>query len=125
MICTAIPGVGEFHWSHLVLDLNGTLTIDGRLLPGVTERLRALPSQVVVHLLTADARGTVCELAGDLGVDWRRVEQSREAEQKRAQVQALGADQVIAVGNGNNDTLMLSAASLGIAAVAGPRGDVN
>ena len=95
MISTAIPGVGEFHWSHLVLDVNGTLTTDGALLPGVVQRLHALSSQVTVHLLTADTRGTAFELARDLGVDCRRVERSREAEQKRAQVQALGAGRVI------------------------------
>lgn len=117
MISLAIPGISDFHWSHLVLDVNGTLTIDGSLLPGVPERLRALSSQVAVHLLTADTRGTACELARDLGVDSKRVYPGREAEQKRAHVQALGAERVIAIGNGNNDAMMLSAASLGIVVV--------
>lgn len=117
MISLAIPGISDFHWSHLVLDVNGTLTIDGSLLTGVPERLRALSSQVAVHLLTADTRGTACELARDLGVDWKRVHPGREAEQKRAHVQALGAERVIAIGNGNNDAMMLSAASLGIVVV--------
>jgi len=115
MISIAIPGVGERQWTHLVLDVNGTLTTDGVLIPGVAQRLRALSSQVTVHLLTADTRGTVSALAQDLGVEWKRVQQGREAEQKRAQVESLGADRVIAIGNGNNDALMLYAAGLGIA----------
>jgi len=121
MISIAVPGVGDFSWAHLVLDVNGTLTLDGALLPGVAERLRLLSPRVVVHLLTADTRGTVSALAQELGADWKRLQQGGEAEQKRAFVQALGADQVVAIGNGNNDIMMLSEASLGIA-VLGPEG---
>jgi len=121
MISIAIFGVGDFSWAHLVLDVNGTLTIDGALLPGVAERLRLLSPQVAVHLLTADTRGTVSALAQELGVGWKRVQPGGEAEQKRAYVEALGAEQVIAMGNGNNDVMMLSEASLGIA-VLGPEG---
>ena len=120
VISIDIPGVGEFHWTHLVLDVNGTLTTEGALLSGVAWRLRALSSQVAVHLLTADTRGTASTLAKDLGVAWERVQQGGEAERKRA-YEALGADRVIAVGNGNNDARMLSTASLGIA-VMGPEG---
>ena len=45
----------------------------------------------------------------------RIVEPGDEAEKKRSFVHSLGADQVIAIGNGNNDALMLETASLGIA----------
>lgn len=117
MISIAIPGVGDFRWTHLVLDVNGTLTTDGGILPGVAQRLRALSSQITVHLLTADTRGTASTLASDLGVSWKQVQRGSEAQQKRAQVETLGAERVVAIGNGNNDAMMLSEASLGIAVV--------
>jgi len=110
-----LSGVGDFCWNHLVLDINGTLTTDGVLLPGVAQRLGALSPQIEVHLLTADTRGTASDLAEKLGVNCMRVQPGGEAEQKRAHVKALGAGQVIGIGNGNNDTMMLAAASLGIA----------
>ena len=42
MISTGIPGFGVISLEHLVLDYNGTLAVDGRSLPGVRPRLRAL-----------------------------------------------------------------------------------
>ena len=117
MIALQIPGVGTFDWRHLVLDVNGTLTVDGELVPGVAERLHLLAGRLQIHLLTADTRGTLAGIARRLGVAWARVQQGQEAEQKRDYVEGLGAASVIAVGNGNNDALMLSAASLGIVVI--------
>ena len=101
MVSIAIPGVGDFRWTHLVLDVNGTLTTGGGILAGVAQRLRALSSQITVHLLTADTRGTASTVASDLGVNWKQVQRGSEAEQRRAQVETLGAERVVAIGNGN------------------------
>lgn len=117
MLSILIPGFADMTLSHLVLDVNGTLTLDGTLLPGVEGRLEALRQQLKVHLLTADTRGTVEAIASQLRLDWHRVASGREAQQKSAYVRRLGRQQVVAIGNGNNDALMLSEASLGIAIV--------
>jgi len=117
VIVLQIPGWGDRAWRHVVLDVNGTLTVDGELVPGAKERVRLLASRAQVHLLTADTRGTVAELARSLGVAWTRVAPGQEAEQKRDYVEGLGAEGVIAVGNGNNDALMLAAADLGIVVI--------
>ena len=114
MVSVDIPGMGSRSWTHLVLDVNGTLSIDGILIPGVADRIHSLAERLDISLLTANTRGTAGELSGLLGVSWRQLEPGREAEQKSDHVNHLGADQVIAVGNGNNDAAMLSAASLGI-----------
>ena len=119
MIHLDIPGFGEARWSYLVLDVNGTLSVDGMLIPGVAERLRRLAGQLEVRLLTANTRGTAGEIAEELGVSWAQLEKGREAEQKRSVVESLGATGVIAVGNGNNDALMLVAAGLGIVVFGG------
>ncbi len=58
MIELSIPGLGDCVWEDLVLDLNGTLTTDGVLLPGVAERLGRLSKALALRLLTADTRGT-------------------------------------------------------------------
>ena len=124
MISLDIPGVGSYAWTELVLDVNGTLSTDGVLIPGVAERIGALAQQLSIHLLTANTRGTAGEIATHLNVGWSQLGAGQEAEQKRAYVDALGANQVIAVGNGNNDTLMLTTAGLGIA-VLGPEGTAS
>jgi P-type E1-E2 ATPase len=50
-----------------------------------------------------------------LGCWLARIEAGREAGQKRVLVERLGAERVVAIGNGANDAQMLSAAALGIA----------
>ncbi|MBN1400355.1 MAG: HAD family hydrolase [Anaerolineae bacterium] len=119
MITLDIPGMGQMGWSELVLDLNGTLALDGALVPGVAERLAPLREQLSIRLLTADTHGAASGIAQRLGVSWSLVERGQEAEQKQAFVLALGAERTIAIGNGHNDALMLQAATLGIATLGG------
>lgn len=123
MIALEISGVGAFRWEQLVLDLNGTLALDGALLQGVAHRVRKLAQDLDVHLLTADTHGTSVQVASELGIALHRLAPvaGTEARQKADWVTAIGADRVIAIGNGNNDVEMLRAASLGIA-VLGPEG---
>jgi P-type E1-E2 ATPase len=110
-----IPGRGILKPRHFVLDLNGTVALDGDLLPGVAERVAALGDCMTITLLTADTRGLGAVTAGELGVQLHRLTRGREAQQKANFVRNLGAPQTVAVGNGANDALMLAAAGLGIA----------
>lgn len=116
-----LPGRGALQLRYLILDLNGTITLDGALIDGVAERIAALQSCLAVSLLTADTRGTAAGIAAELGCRLRRLEPGNEAEQKSALVRQLGAASVTAIGNGANDTAMLTEAALGIA-VVGPEG---
>jgi len=62
MIELDIPGRGRLVLAYLVLDVNGTLAVDGTLLPGVLERIQQLRRQLQIALLTADAHGRQAEL---------------------------------------------------------------
>lgn len=53
-----IPGFGNVRFEHLVSDFTGTLSVGGRLLPGVKERLNKIAEILRVHILTADTFGT-------------------------------------------------------------------
>ena len=121
MIRLDIPGREPLALEHLVLDLNGTLALDGQVLPGAYGRLVALLPAVTIHLLTADTGGNTASIADRLGIALSRIEPGDEASQKHAFVEQLGAEQVVAIGNGANDAGMLSVAALGIA-VLGPEG---
>jgi len=116
-----LPGLPAFELHSLVLDLNGTITVDGKLIAGVEERVAALGQVMNVYLLTADTRGTAGAIASDLGCRLHRLTSGNETEQKAAMVQQLGSAGVVAIGNGANDLLMLREAALGIA-VLGPEG---
>ena len=120
-----IPGRGSYHLDHLVLDVNGTIAAGGSLIDGVRHRLLALrQARFEVHTITADTRGRQAALDEALG--WPAVrlttnEPQGEARQKAAFVRGLGAESVVAIGNGANDAAMLQEAAIGIA-VLGPEG---
>jgi P-type E1-E2 ATPase len=115
MVEIAIPSRGVLLLEHLVLDLNGTIALDGRLLPGVKDSIAQLSQHLAVHLVSADTRGTLAAIAADLAALAHPMEPGDEARQKAALVERLGAERVVAVGNGANDALMLARAVLGIA----------
>lgn len=115
MIRVDIPGRGILELEHLVLDLNGTIALDGEVLAGVPERLVALLEKLRIHLVTADTQGRAAVITEQLGIELVLVTPGDEAEQKRALVERLGAERVLAIGNGANDAGMLRAAALGIA----------
>ena len=119
MIDIAIPGFADLHLAHLVMDYNGTLAVDGRLLPGVRERLERLRARLALHIVTADTFGKVkAELSG-LDATLQILPKERQDEAKREYVRQLGAQATVAVGNGRNDAMMLKAAVLGMAVILG------
>jgi P-type E1-E2 ATPase len=121
LIHIQVPGWSACELGHLVLDLNGTIAVDGTPIPGVAERLATLSLGLVIHLATADTHGRAKETAEQLGVQLARIKPEHEPGQKQALVERLGAEHVVAIGNGVNDAQMLSAAVLGIA-ILGPEG---
>jgi P-type E1-E2 ATPase len=121
MLRLDIPGRGTLDLAHLVLDLNGTVALDGEVLPAVAGRLATLAESLTIHLVTADTHGKAAAIASRLGIQLACIDPGDEAGQKRALVRRLGAPQVVAVGNGVNDGAMLQEAALGIA-VLGPEG---
>ncbi len=104
-----------------MLDVNGTIAGGGELLPGVAEGLAALAGVLHPVAITADTQGTAKALGERLGIDVHIVASGWEAGDKLALVQELGADSVVAVGNGANDALVLKASAVGIC-VIGPEG---
>lgn len=114
MIELNIPGRGVLQLEHLVLDVNGTLAVDGQLLEGMSRLLKSLSDRLTIHLLTADTHGRQQIIDQQLGLVATRLQPGDEAGQKAAYVQQLGAAQVAAIGQGANDAAMLAAAALGI-----------
>jgi len=121
MIEIALPLREPLRLQHLILDMNGTVALDGELLPGVRERLAALSEALEIWLITADTQGTLARVGPTLPVKVRSLEPGLGGPQKAALVEALGAAETAAIGNGANDAEMLSRAAVGIA-VLGPEG---
>jgi soluble P-type ATPase len=119
MIAITIPGHKQLRLDHAVFDVNGTLAMDGELLPGVELLLDQLGQQVQIHLLTADTHGKQAAIDAQLGLKAQII--TRGAAQKADYVRELGAAKVVAIGNGANDVKMCEIAGLSIA-IMGPEG---
>lgn len=114
MIELMIPGKGNIELEYLVSDVNGTLAIDGMLINGVSSAIKNLRDRLEVHLLTADTHGRQALIDSQLNLSAVRIQPGNEAEQKAEFVERLGADHVIAFGQGANDALMLRKAAIGV-----------
>jgi P-type E1-E2 ATPase len=121
LIEVTIPGRQGYRLDYLVLDLNGTITLDGNVISGVRERLAALGKRLEIYVVTADTLGGAQEIAKNLGVKIHKVEPGTEQSQKLRFIEQLGRERVIAIGNGSNDVAMLRESGLGIC-VIGPEG---
>lgn len=119
MIEVDIPGRGLVQLSHLVLDYNGTLAMDGALIDGVAARLGRLAHALEVHVVTADTFGKAAAGLEGLDCTLTVLEPGDQTEAKRRYVVELGAGSVVAMGNGRNDREMLKAANLGVVTVLG------
>jgi soluble P-type ATPase len=64
MLEIVIPSRGMLRLEYLVLDVNGTITLDGVLVAGVHERLDELGESLDIWLVSADTQGTLAA--------WRR-----------------------------------------------------
>jgi len=114
MITIDIPGNRKMLVKYLVLDYNGTLAIDGKLITGLEPLLNQLSEQLEIYVLTADTFGTVeKELAG-VNCKVSVIQPDEQDKQKEQFVTSLGKENVVAIGNGLNDALMLASAELGI-----------
>jgi soluble P-type ATPase len=115
MLRIDIPGDAPLELEHVVCDYNGTLARDGRLLPGVHDRLAAICRQLTVHVVTADTFGTARAGLSAVEVRLTVLASGNQVAAKAAYVNECGASRTVAIGNGQNDCDMLKAARLSIA----------
>jgi len=100
-----------------VLDLNGTIAVDGDIIEGVEGRLHQISRLVNISIVTADTHGSAQRLEEGLDINISRIEPGREDAQKLALVEQLGKENTICIGNGSNDVSMLRESALGICVV--------
>lgn len=94
-------GIGEIELDTIVLDLNGTIALHGKIVPGVKERLTKLKDLgFTIYLFSGDQRGNVAELAQKLGIDFKK---ASTAEEKEKLMLDLDKGKTVAIGNARID----------------------
>ena len=119
MIIYQIPGRRPIKIENVVLDYNGTIAVDGRIIYGVKELLLKLKDYVNVYILTADTYGTVERECRGLDVELLTFPKENAGESKRDIIKKLGGDKTLCVGNGYNDIPMFQESILSIAVIEG------
>lgn len=117
MIEISIPPSEKIVLKYLCLDLNGTLSFDGRLIDGVPERLDKLKDLLDIRVITADTFGNAANLLRDLPLSTAIIGRENQGEEKRQLIRKLGAENVVSLGNGHNDRFMLKESALSIAVI--------
>lgn len=110
-----IPGRGIMKIKNLLLDYNGTIACDGKVIPSVKEKIEAINKKGIrVHIVTADTHGTVRNQCVNMAIEIQIFDNSNAAENKREIVEKLGAEYCICIGNGFNDGQMFEACNISI-----------
>jgi len=76
-----VVGVGEVELTTLVLDLNGTLAVKGKVVEGVNKRLKKLRNLGFrIILFSGDQRGNARVLANQLNIEFQSAKNADEKE---------------------------------------------
>lgn len=112
-----IPNAGDLELKTVILDLNGTLTVRGKLVQGVEEQTRLLKEKgLKVVLFSGDTRGTASKVVEKLGID---LVLTPDGKSKQVEAKKLGANTCVAMGNGLIDYHLFKTVRLAIAVLQG------
>lgn len=96
-----VPGVGEIEIKDIVLDLNGTLSVNGKIPNGVKKKLQKLDKMgISITLFTGDQRGTADRLCKEYGISFIRTVDGKEKEKA---MEIFDKDTTAAIGNARID----------------------
>ncbi len=109
--------IERYEIEHVILDFNGTLAIDGKIIPETLPLIKALTERVNIHVITADTFKMAAEELKNVPVKLTILKSGQEKQQKLFYMENLGRDKCIAIGNGSNDAMILSRAAIGIAVI--------
>jgi len=112
-----IPGRGNYTIKNVVVDLNGTIAVDGKIIQGVKEKVAMLGQKLNIFLATADTNKNAKDLIKDLPVTLYKIKEGKENNRKLQVVLKKGKNNTVSIGNGCNDISMLKESAIGICIV--------
>jgi soluble P-type ATPase len=115
MLLLTIPGREHIKLTHIILDFNGTIAIDGRLIAGVADVINRLSDVLQFYIVTADTYGTAESELADVNCNIINLSQLEQYRDKLDVLLALGKLHTACIGNGFNDHRILKESVLGIA----------
>ncbi|MCK9336478.1 MAG: haloacid dehalogenase [Arcobacteraceae bacterium] len=112
-----IPNFKNIELKNIVCDYNGTIAKDGKLLENVSHLFNKLSKDFKLYVITADTFGSVKEELKHLDIEVIVLKTTNHTQEKCDFVKSLDNESCIAIGNGNNDALMLQNTAISIAVI--------
>lgn len=109
-----IPNHKTLNIKNIVLDFNGTIAKDGKLVHGFGKLLKKLEKEFTIFVITADTNQSAHEELKEFGIKVVILTSNNHTKEKSDFVKSLNSSEVIAFGNGANDELMLKNSALGV-----------
>lgn len=109
-----IPNFKTLEIHNIVLDFNGTIAKDGIFLTHLSGILKELTTMFTVYVITADTNESVRAQMQSYDVNITILQTLDHTQEKADLIKSLKPSTCIAIGNGNNDVMMLDVASIGI-----------
>lgn len=102
----------------IIIDLNGTLAVNGKVATDVKERINSLQNDYgfQIVLLSGDQRGNGSQIAEELGIKFHKAKSQAEKEQICLE---YDCDKLAAIGNARIDIGTFKQAKLAIATLQG------
>jgi P-type E1-E2 ATPase len=110
-----IQNFGNFEINNIVLDFNGTIAKDGKLKEKIPNYLKTLSKNFEIYIITSDTHGSAAAQLKDLPVKLKILTSKNHTKEKAEFVKEI--KNCFAVGNGNNDSLMLKEATIGVCVI--------
>jgi soluble P-type ATPase len=108
-----IPGIGLLMIDTVILDLNGTLAVDGKVIEGAAERIQKLKElSMAMYLFTGNSNGNGAEVAKQLGL---KLFIAADGHAKAEEAKKLQPDTTATIGNGRIDLELFRIVRLRIA----------
>ncbi|CEG56924.1 Conserved protein of unknown function (HAD-like domain) [Legionella fallonii LLAP-10] len=117
MITMNIPGLGDLNLNTAIIDYNGTLALDGKLIEGLEEPLNALSEFLDIHIVTGDGFGTAKSELANINCKLTIIPAEDQGLSKQKYLHQLNPDTTVSIGNGKNDQYILKESALGIAII--------
>ncbi len=110
-----IQNLGQFEIKNIVLDFNGTIAKDGKIKEKIPYYFQKLSKQFEIYVITSDTHGSAAAQLKNLPVKLKILTSQNHTKEKADFIKKL--QNTFAIGNGNNDSLMLKEATIGVCVI--------
>ncbi|MGQ9508563.1 MAG: HAD family hydrolase [Thermodesulfobacteriota bacterium] len=115
MILIERPGQDSLEMDYLLIDFEGTLSMDRRIHPKAKDRINLLSKRLKIYIFAKGERERVQEVLKRVKAEVIFLNEGEASNQKLGFLRNLGGLRTVVMGNGIDDLLMMKEAGLSIA----------